>query len=371
LGTKYRIGARVEPSRWHDWRWQLERSIRRVGDLPRSLQSRASRGEIELAARRFPLAITPYYLSLLDADDPRDPLRRMVLPSPAELGRGGAAVDDPIAEQDHSPLPGVIRRYPDRALLLVSGSCPALCRHCTRRILGRGRIAPLDAEGFDAAISYLAGHPEIRDVIVSGGDPLVLDDEELDRILAAIRNLPAVEVVRVATRAPVTLPMRITKDLAQLLAAHGPLYVVTQYNHPRELTAASAAALARLADAGIPLANQTVLLAGVNDDPAVIEDLCRRLLAQRVRPYYIFTCDLTAGTEHFRTPLATGIEIMDHLRGSLSGLAIPQLVLDLPGGKGKIPLGPDYVVRHEVGKVILRAPDGSEVPYPDPPGELT
>jgi len=353
------------------WRWQLANARRRFEELLPEPMGPDTREAVRAACKRFPLAVTPYYLSLFDPTDPRDPLRRMVVPSAAEIAPSAAASDDPIGEQEHSPLPGVIRRYPDRAVLLVSGSCPAVCRHCTRRILGRGRVVPLDREGLEAALAYLARRPEIRDVILSGGDPLVLEDAELDRILAAVRSVPTVEVVRVATRAPVTLPMRVTDGLARTLARHGPLYVVTQFNHPREVTAEAAAALARLADAGIPLLNQSVLLRGVNDAPAVIEELCRAMLRNRVRPYYLFMCDLVAGTEHFRTSLATGVEIMDHLRGRLSGPAIPQLVVDLPGGKGKVPIGPEYVVRRQDGRVILRAPDGTEVPYPDPPAPIT
>jgi lysine 2,3-aminomutase len=354
-----------------DWRWQLEYSVRRIEDLDPNQLGEGDRDALRRASARFPMAITPYYLSLIDPRDPNDPLRRMVVPAATELARTDASSDDPIGEQAHSPMPGLIRRYPDRALLLVSGACPTVCRHCTRRILGRGRIAPLDRARLDRGLGYLAEHPEIRDVILSGGDPLILEDDELDRILAAVRSVPSVETVRVATRAPVTLPMRVTDDLAALLARHGPVYLATQFNHPREVTAEAAVALARLADAGIPLVNQAVLLRGVNDSPDAIEQLCRALLSNRVRPYYLFMCDLVTGTEHFRTSIKTGVEIMEHLRGRLSGLAIPQLVVDLPGGRGKVPIGPDYVVRREGSQVILRAPDGAEVPYPDPPEPLT
>jgi lysine 2,3-aminomutase len=349
------------------WRWQIDHSVRRIDDLGPELLAADQRPDVRRAAERFPVAITPYYLSLLDSDDPQDPLRRLVLPSVAELIRTSDAYDDPIAEEAHSPLPGVIRRYPDRALLLVSGSCPTVCRHCTRRILGRGHITPLDRQGLSAAIDFIAKNPEIRDVIVSGGDPLMLEDAELDRILQAIRAVDTVEIIRVATRAPVTLPMRITPELTAVLARSGPLFLVTQFNHPREVTPESRTALSSLADAGIPLVSQSVLLAGVNDSPAVIEELCRLLLRERVRPYYLFMCDLVAGTEHFRTSLETGIGIMEHLRGRLSGLGIPQLVVDLPGGRGKIPIGPEYLVRREGDQVVLRAPDGAEIPYPDPP----
>ena len=332
---------------WDDWRWQVARAPRGAGGFG------------------FPVVATPYYLSLVDEGDPADPIRRMILPSEDERRAAPGATDDPIREEAHAVMPGLIRRYPDRALLLVHGECAVHCRHCTRRILGRGRVAPIRGEALDRALAYVAATPEIRDVILSGGDPLLLEDDEIAGIAARVRAIPSVEIIRIGTRAPVALPMRVTRELARALAAHGPLYVNTQFNHPREVTADAVAAVARLVDAGIPVGNQSVLLAGVNDRADVMEALLRRLVAARVRPYYLFACDLVAGTEHFRVPLERAIAIMERLRGRLSGLAIPELVVDLPGGLGKVPVGPGYVVSRGPGGYVLRAPGGELVEYPE------
>jgi lysine 2,3-aminomutase len=332
-----------------DWRWQLANSTRGPGT----------------DARRPPVRVTPYYRSLISAGDPADPIGLMAFPTAAEARDDPDLVDDPICEEAHSPMTGLIRRYPDRALLLVSGSCAVNCRHCTRRIMGRGRIAPVSGVELEPALAYIAADPAIRDVIVSGGDPLLLEDEALGDILSRIRLIPTVRIIRVATRAPATLPMRVTTELVSVLSARRPVFVNTQFNHPRELTAEALAAVGRLVDAGVPVNNQAVLLAGVNDSEEVMEELCMALIAARVRPYYLFMCDLAAGTGHFRVPLSRGMEIMGHLRGRLSGMAIPQLVVDLPGGLGKIPVGPNYVVESRPGRALLRAPDGTIVEYPD------
>ena len=343
---------------WNDWRWQLaqaRRGAERVGP--------------DGAARTdFPVAVTPYYWALADAGDPLDPIRRMVVPSPDERRPCRSTRRDPIEEERHAVMPGLIRRYPDRALLLVHGECPVHCRHCTRRVLGRGKVVPIRGAELDRALAYIGEHPEIRDVILSGGDPLLLEDEEITGIVARVRRIPSVEIVRIGTKVPAALPARVTDELARGLAAFGPLYVNTQFNHPRELTAEALAAVARLVDAGIPVANQSVLLAGVNDDPEVMETLCRRLLVARVRPYYLFACDLVAGAEHFRVPLARATAIMEHLRGRVGGLGIPTLVVDLPGGLGKVPIGPSYVVESRRGALVLRAPGGELVEYPDAEG---
>jgi lysine 2,3-aminomutase len=341
---------------WDDWRWQIAMA-RRCAEFAGA----AARAE----AYGFPVAVTPYYWSLVDERDPADPIRRMIAPSEGERCGDPGATDDPIREEAHAVMPGLIRRYPDRALLLVHGECAVHCRHCTRRILGRGRVAPIRGAALREALGYVAAHAEIRDVILSGGDPLLLEDAELAEIVSAVRAIPTVEIIRVHTRAPVALPMRVTRELARALAAHGPVYVNTQFNHPRELTDAAVGAVAHLVDAGVPVANQSVLLAGVNDRADVMEALLRRLLAARVRPYYLFACDLVAGTEHFRVPLREALAIMERLRGRLSGLGIPELVVDLPGGLGKVPIGPSYVVASEPGRLVLRAPGGELVEYPD------
>ena len=358
----------ARPAGPDDWRGQLALAIRRAEDLPAGPAFDAARGAAELPPGPQglrPLSITPYYLSLIDRDDPADPIARLALPRVEEWTRRAELSADPIDEERHSPLPGLIRRYPDRALLLVHGGCAVNCRHCTRRILGKGNIRPVAGAELGRALSWIAARPAIRDVILSGGDPLLLEDDELLSVVDRVRAIPSVEIIRLGTRVPVTLPMRIDRGLAAALAARGPLYVNTQFDHPRELTPEAARAVATLVDAGIPVANQAVLLHGVNDDPAVVVELCRGLLRIRVRPYYLFVCDLVRGTAHFRVPLDRAIGIAAALRGRLSGLGIPQLVVDLPGGLGKIPLGADHVVRREPGRVILRAPDGTLVDYPD------
>jgi lysine 2,3-aminomutase len=358
--------SKMQNDEWSDWRWQLKNAVRSPNDLPPWILSDGNAAWLAEAHSRFPLAITPYYLSLIEKGNQHDPLLRMSVPSPEELQSSPNLAEDPIAEQEHSPVPGLIRRYPDRAVLLVSGRCAVNCRHCTRRNLGRGRIAPLGRDGLKSAFEYLRENPEIRDVILSGGDPLLEEDSYLEEIVKAVRDIQSVEIIRVGTRAPVTLPMRINEDLAALLARFSPLWVCTQFNHPREVTAEASRACARLVERGVPVLNQAVLLKGVNDDPETIEELSRAMLRIRVKPYYLFLCDLWPGLEHMRTSIQTGIEIMEHLRGRLSGLGIPALIADLPGGIGKVQLGPDYVVSKENGGTVLRSPDGRLAFYPDP-----
>ncbi len=333
---------------WYDWRWQVANSHRAPATQ----------------AGELPFAVTPYYGSLIDETDPNDPIGAMVLSAPLSTDPGDLTAD-PIGEELHAVMPGLIRRYPDRALLLVSGVCPVYCRHCTRRVMGKGRVVPVMGDELDGALAYVAGNPEIKDVIVSGGDPLMLPDDEILAILEKIRAIKSVELIRLATRCPVTLPMRITQELAKSIAPLGPLFVNTQFNHPRELTSEAREAGARLIDPGIPVNNPAVRLAGVNDSAEIIEQLCRGLIRARIRPYYLFMCDLVAGNERFRTSIEKGIEIMAHLRGRIGGMAIPQLVIDLPGGLGKIPVGPDYMVERGSNSWLLRAPDGTQVEYPE------
>jgi len=355
----------TEP-RGAEWHWQLQHAL----EEPAALAALQPAGAPDLAvwqqvAETFPLRVTPYYAGLIDPGDPADPLARMVLPDPHELDPSRAALQDPLAEDEHSPVPRLVHRYRDRALLLLTLSCASYCRHCTRkRAVGRGaRISEAELAG---AIDYLRAHPEVWDLLLSGGDPLTLSDAALDRILTALRTVPSLRVLRLGTRVPAVLPQRVTPALVEILARHGPLFVATHCNHPRELSPEAVAACGRMADAGLPLANQTVLLRGVNDSPATIEDLCRRLLAARVRPYYLLQCDLAPGVEHLRTPLARGVEILEALRGRLSGLAIPTFVVDGPEGSGKMPLTPNYLVSWAPGRAVLRNFEGQFVVYPDP-----
>ncbi|GAM11553.1 L-lysine 2,3-aminomutase [Geobacter sp. OR-1] len=314
---------------------------------------------LRAVANRYPLRITPHYLSLIRI--PGDPIWRQCVPDPVELEDDQS--EDPLCEESLSPVPGLIHRYPDRVVWLVANECAVYCRFCMRkRRVGCGRT---DATSRDAALNYLAGTPAIRDIILSGGDPLLLPDEELADLLGRLRAIPHVEIIRIGTRVPVTLPERITPALCQVLKRFHPLYINTHFNHPAEINPESAAACARLADAGIQLGNQTVLLRGVNDDPGVMRSLMTGLLKIRIRPYYIHQMDLVRGTGHFRTTVDCGIEIMASLRGHLSGLATPYYVIDLPGGKGKVPVLPEYV-RRQNGKLLLRSYLGEVVEYSDP-----
>ncbi len=334
-------------SSWDDWRWQLENATKN-------------------ADPSFPVFISPYYASLIDPNDPLDPIAKMAVPSPKELETSDALFDDPIDENERSPLPGIIRRYPDRAVLLVSGKCAVNCRHCTRRHMGSGNIQPIEPSRFDEALRFLRDHPEIEDVILSGGDPFLLEDDVLGKIVKAVAAVPSVEIIRIGTRAPVTLPMRVTAGLVKAIACEKPIFVNTQFNHPREITPESQDAISKLVDAGVVVSNQAVLLRGVNDSVETTEALCRGLLRIRVRPYYLFLCDLWNGLGHFRTSIDAGLEIMSGLQGRISGLAIPKLVLDLPGGVGKIPIGPDYIEGRTDTATLLRSPGGKIISYPDP-----
>jgi lysine 2,3-aminomutase len=355
-----------------DWRWQLQHSLTRPEQLADSLSLSDSeqRGLAALGERGFPMAITPYYFGLIDVRDENCPIRRQVLPRVEELALVPGDLADPLGEAAHEVAPNLIVRYPDRALLFATDRCAVYCRFCTRsRLVGAGGGArPLSR--LEPAFAYLRAHPEIADVIVSGGDPLVMATERLAQLLAALRAIPSVETIRLATRVPVVLPQRVTEELVAALRPHHPIWVMTHFNHPRELTPEAAAACNRLADAGFPVMNHTVLLRGVNDDAEVLARLFRGLVRLRVRPYYLLQADPVQGTGHLRTPLQTGIDILERLQGRLSGIALPKLIVDTPGGLGKVPVGPDYVLRREPGKTRLRTHRGVEVDYLDPPEEL-
>jgi len=364
--TPGRILQRVGEDRWRDWRWQMKNRIRTVGQLRHRFPALDVSSGLLQAARKFPLAITPYYASLIRRADPSDPIFRMAAPQEAELVDPPFLCDDPLEEDADMPVPGLVHRYADRALLLVTTTCASYCRYCTRKRVAGMHESAISPVRLQQAVAYLADHPEITDVILSGGDALTLATESLERILAAVRGVPSVQIIRIGTRVPVVIPQRITDELVAMLRRYHPLWINTHFNHPAELTAEAAEACARLADAGIPLGNQTVLLRGVNDRPEIIERLCRGLVRMRVRPYYLFQCDLVRGVEHFRTPLARGIEIMEYLRGRLSGLAIPLFVVDAPHGGGKIPVLPTYVVSTSPTHTVLRNFEGMLVSYPDP-----
>lgn len=355
-------------TRWHDWRWQLQNAVRTADELGRVLSLTPEELEGARAAERagFPISITPHYLSLIDRDDPNCPIRRQVVPRAAEQQPTPGDLRDPLGEEDHQVAPELVQRYPDRALLLVTDRCAVYCRFCTRsRMVGAGG-GPRSLEKLVPALDYLREHPEVRDVIVSGGDPLAMATSRLVRIVEQLRTIPSVETIRLATRVPVALPQRIDDELLSALRPHHPLWVMTHFNHPRELHPDARAACRRLADAGFPVMNQTVLLCGVNDDAAVLTELFRGLVRERVRPYYLLQADPVRGTGHLRTPVQTGIDLMVQLQGRLSGIALPKLILDAPGGFGKVPIGPDWIVSREPGVTRVRTHRGVEVEYLDP-----
>ena len=349
-----------------DWHWQLRHRIRSVPELVARFPALATHAAgIAAAAKQFPLAITPYYAGLIERADDSDPLFRLAVPQAAEIDEQPFQSLDPMGEGHHTPLPGLIRRYRDRALLLVSSTCATYCRHCDRKRLADQREGALAPAQFRRAVAWIARHQEIRDVILSGGDPLTLGDAALLKMLVSLRAIKHVEIIRIHSRTPVTLPQRITPALAKMLARFQPLWLNTQFNHPRELTPESCAALARLAGAGIPLGNQSVLLRGVNDNADTLEVLFRGLVRNRVRPYYLFQCELVRGVEHFRVPTRSGLAIMAELRRRLSNLALPIYILDTPDA-GKIPLTPGTILAANARRLTLRGPTGQRAAYPEP-----
>lgn len=361
--------ASYESAQQEDWRWQLQHAVRSTDELSKRVALTAS--ELEGARRAeqegLPLSITPHYLSLIEGNDPSCPIRRQVVPRSEEMQPSPGDLRDPLGEEAHEVAPDLIQRYPDRALLLVSDRCAVYCRFCTRsRMVGDGG-GPRALARLQPALTYLREHPQIRDVIVSGGDPLVMSTPRLCEILAALREIPSVETIRIGTRVPVVVPMRITGELLAALRRHHPLWIMTHFNHPKELHPRARQACRDLADAGFPVMNQTVLLRGINDDAATLAQLFRGLVRERVRPYYLLQADPVKGTGHLRTPLQRGVEILGELQGQLSGIALPKLIVDTPGGFGKVPLAPDYVLAKAPGVTRLLTPRRVEVDYIDPP----
>ncbi len=368
LATNIDSNATIE--QWKDWRWQLKHSIKDIDTFQNVSGIDFKPGErkkLKKTLDKFPLSITPYYCSLIK---PRsyeyDPIFKQAFPSAEELNSDQFEMEDPLAEDKDSPAPGITHRYPDRVLFTISNTCSMYCRHCTRKrkvgdvdfIPNRGMIK--------AGISYIKKTPQVRDVLLSGGDPFMLSNDYLDWILGEIRNIPHVEVIRIGTRMPVVLPYRVTDDLVNMLAKHHPLWINTHFNHPREMSSSAKIALAKLADAGIPLGNQSVLLAGVNDCPRIMKALVHKLVKNRVRPYYLYQCDLSEGLSHFRTPVGKGIEIIESLIGHTSGFAVPTYVIDAPGGGGKIPIMPNYIISWSTNKVVLRNYEGVITSYKEP-----
>jgi lysine 2,3-aminomutase len=356
----------VSTEQWNDWSWQLRNRIQNLAQLESRLPlTPEERAGTILAGKKLALGITPHFFNLIDREDPDCPIRRQVVPRIEESNPAPDEMQDPCGEDSNMPVPGLVHRYPDRVLLLVTDRCASYCRYCTRSrvVSGAGeQELTMDLEG---AFAYLEKHPEVRDVLLSGGDPLLLSDSKLDAILTRLRQIPTIEFIRIGTRIPIFLPQRITTDLLNVLKKHHPLWMSVHSNHPKELTQEVRMALGRLADAGIPLGNQSVLLKGVNDRADTLKSLFHKLLLCRVRPYYLYQCDLISGSAHLRTTIRDGQEIMEQLRGHTTGYAVPTYVVDGPGGGGKIPIGPNYIVGMADNRVILKNYKGDVYEYPE------
>ena len=354
----------VNPLDWEDWHWQVNKRIRTKEELAQIIKLTPEEEEgTKKASGRLSLAITPYWATVMDPEDPNCPLRRQAVPVVSESVISPHEMVDPCAEDRDSPVPHLVHRYPDRVLLLATEQCAMYCRHCTRRRLVGDYQESNAPTRFDAAIEYIKSNKKIRDVLISGGDPFILEDEEIEKLIQNIRSISHVEFLRIGTRVPVTLPQRINEKLVAILKKYSPLWISIHFNHPKEITKRCKIACDMLADAGIPLGSQTVLLKGINDRPYIMRRLMHELLQIRVRPYYIYQCDPVRGTQHFRTPVAVGINIMEKLRGHTSGYAVPIYVIDGPGGGGKIPVGPNYILSQAKGKYVLRNYKGKIYTY--------
>ena len=359
----------VTDKQWNDWRWQARSRIRTRQQIEKMLNLSAEEREgLEKAGAILPVASTPYYMSLISADDASQPLRRTIIPTASEFTQVRGESADPLGEDHDSATPGLVHRYPDRVLLLAVDFCTTYCRYCTRsRVVGSGELVANEAR-LKQAFEYIRSHTEIRDCLVSGGDPLSLSDDRLDWILTNLRSIPHLEFIRIGTKMPAVLPMRITRELCRMLRKHHPLWMSIHFTHPDECTPEAYQACARLADSGIPLGSQTVLLRGINDNVETMKSLMHNMLKMRVRPYYLYQCDPITGSHHFRTPVSKGLEIIDGLRGHTTGYAVPTFVIDAPGGGGKIPLLPNYVVGRDGEDLVLRNFEGKSYRYPDPEG---
>ncbi|MBO4875799.1 MAG: lysine 2,3-aminomutase [Bacteroidales bacterium] len=357
----------VTDAEWNDWKWQVRNRIETLEQLKQYVKLTSEEEEgVAKSLKTLRMAITPYYLSLINPDDPNDPVRKQAIPTAAELHQSAADLLDPLHEDEDSPVPGLTHRYPDRVLFLITDMCSMYCRHCTRRRFAGQHDCQSPSERIQAAIDYVARTPQVRDVLLSGGDALMVDDAMLESIIKRLRAIPHVEIIRIGSRTPVVCPQRITDNLCEMLKKYHPIWLNTHFNHPNEVTEESAAACARLANAGVPLGNQSVLLRGINDNVDIMKKLVHKLVMMRVRPYYIYQCDLSMGLEHFRTPVSKGIEIIEGLRGHTSGYAVPTFVVDAPGGGGKIPVMPNYLISESPTKVILRNYEGVITTYSQP-----
>ena len=364
---RYELFPNVTDEQWNDWKWQVKNRIETLEDLKKYVTLTPEEEEgVKKTLQTLRMAITPYYISLIDPNNPDCPVRKQAVPTGKETYQSPADLLDPLHEDEDSPVPGLTHRYPDRVLLLITDMCSMYCRHCTRRRFAGQKDGESAIDRIDRAIEYIAKTPQVRDVLLSGGDSLCVSDERLEYIISRVRAIPHVEIIRLGSRTPVVCPQRITDDLVNMLKKYHPVWLNTHFNHPQEVTKEAAEACAKLANAGIPLGNQTVLLRGVNDCVNTMKKLMHELVKMRVRPYYIYQCDLSRGIEHFRTPVSKGIEIIEGLRGHTSGYAVPTFVVDAPGGGGKTPVMPQYVISQAPGKVVLRNFEGVITTYTEP-----
>lgn len=366
LSKRAPIYADVPAEKWNDWRWQLSNRLNSVEDIENILPLSASERQALQTQGLFRVDVTPYFISLIDPTDPADPVRLQIIPRAEEMQAFTAMMEDSLAEDRHSPVPGLVHRYPDRVLMLVTTQCASYCRYCTRSRIVGNPAATFNRHEFEMQLDYLKRTPQVRDVLLSGGDPLVLAPKILEELLGRLREIPHIEIIRIGSRVPVFMPMRVTQELCDMLSKYHPLWLNIHVNHPNEISQELAEAADRLTRAGIPLGNQSVLLAGVNDNVHIQRDLVQKLVRIRVRPYYLYQCDLVEGAGHFRTPVAKGIEIIEGLRGHTSGYAVPTYVVDAPGGGGKIPLMPNYLLSMSDHKVILRNFEGYIATYEEP-----
>lgn len=360
------LWADVPESDWQNWRWQLSHRLNTLDQLAQIIELTPEEIEGLTAQDKFRVDITPYFASLIDPHDPMCPIRRQVIPLGRELTAFEGMMEDSLAEDEHSPVPGLVHRYPDRVLMLLTTQCASYCRYCTRsRIVGDPHVT-FSGVQFEQQIAYLRRNPQVRDVLLSGGDPLMVAPKVLDHVLSELRSIEHIDIIRIGTRVPIFLPQRVTTELCETIRKYHPVWMNIHSNHPKEITPELSRALGMLADAGIPLGNQSVLLAGINDSVNIQRELLHKLVRNRVRPYYLYQCDLVEGAGHFRTTVSRGIEIIEGLRGHTSGYAVPTYVVDAPGGGGKIPVGPQYMISQAPGRVVLRNYEGYISSYVEP-----
>lgn len=365
--NRKRFFPEASDEQWNDWKWQLKNRIETLDELKKHISLTPSEEEgVKKSLETLRMAITPYYLTLINTEDANCPIRKQAIPSELELHQSDADLLDPLHEDEDSPVPGLTHRYPDRVLFLITDMCAMYCRHCTRRRFAGQTDSGAPSDRIQQAIDYIARSPQVRDVLLSGGDALLVNDKMLESIIQRLREIPHVEIIRLGTRVPVVFPQRITDDLVNMLKKYHPIWLNTHFNHPNEITPEASESLSKIANAGIPIGNQTVLLRGINDCVHTMKNLVHKLVKNRVRPYYIYQCDLSMGLEHFRTPVSKGIEIIENLRGHTSGYAVPTFVVDAPGGGGKTPVMPTYIISQSPGKVVLRNFEGVITTYTEP-----